>query len=87
MTSYGEALGLFYPHYNRPSRPGDPAAVERFEKIARCASRLVEGPLSSLPAQGRVRVLDAMAASGIAGAAFSKALASRGEGGPHSSRY
>ncbi len=72
-------LSRLYRVLGWPTNPDDPAAYERFRSIEGFARHLVRGgSLGSLEARDSVRILDVMAASGIAGVAFAKALASRG---------
>lgn len=61
------------------TRPGDPRAERRFEAILAFMKSLAEsGVLDDVITSGRAKVLDVMAASGIAGAALARALAERG---------
>ncbi|MEB3780230.1 MAG: class I SAM-dependent methyltransferase [Desulfurococcales archaeon] len=63
------------------TKPDDPASHKRFNDILAFAKKALDNePLARLAAKRTVKILEVMAASGIAGVAFSKALASRGVG-------
>ncbi len=71
LSSLYEGLGWF-------EAPGDPRAVDRFNAVRAFARALLGGPLSDLASRGRVRVVDVMGGTGIAGVAFASALAELG---------
>ncbi len=69
----------FYRFLRWHSRPDDPEARARFESIKGFMEDLLSrGVLSEAIGSGKARILDVMAASGIAGVALAWALASRG---------
>lgn len=75
------ALDRFYEIFPWPMRPGDPKARERFASIVELFGFLLDRHpfLEFLHHKDVIHVIDVMAGSGIAGAALSKALASRGK--------
>ena len=69
----------FYRFLKWHSRPDDPEARARFELIKGVMEDLISrGVLNEAIGSGKARILDVMAASGIAGVALAWALASRG---------
>lgn len=69
----------FYRFLGWHSRPDDPEARARFELIKGFMRSLISrGVLDEVVGSGRARILDVMAASGIAGVALAWALASHG---------
>jgi len=75
-------LDILYSYLGWATSPDDPRAIGRFSSIVGFADGLLEDEAiySFLEDRSVVRVLDIMAASGIAGVAFAKALVSRGLG-------
>ncbi len=79
MCQHQDIVYKLYEHLDWPTKPSDVRAVERFQSIKSFASKLFEeGIFSGIQGFSRARILDAMAASGIAGAAFAAALAEKG---------
>ena len=75
----GLTLESQYDALSWATRPDDPRAKKRFEAILAFMKSLAESEIFDyLTTSKRARVLDVMAASGIAGAALARALAERG---------
>jgi SAM-dependent methyltransferase len=72
-------LEELYSLISWPSRPGMGEAERRFQLLTRLFSRLISlNPLQPPSGKPMVKVLDVMAASGIAGVAFASALVEKG---------
>ncbi len=74
-------LSRLYEVIKWHSKPDDPIARERFNNIVGFVEKIVsQEPLASMILKDRVKILDVMAGSGIAGVAFAKVIASKGVG-------
>jgi len=73
-------LEVLYTLLKWPSSPSSPEALERFKRITEFALQTLSDPdiRGLLGGKSEIEILDVMAASGIAGVAFAKAVSSLG---------